>query len=72
MRGVTHRNGDIAAIALNHGQAVIVSQEAGVTDWQIHFDVAPQTIIAASRDVAGNVEQTPHESNVRFRARRSR
>ncbi|MEA3207204.1 MAG: hypothetical protein QOE70_261 [Chthoniobacter sp.] len=60
--GIAHDNGEIAAVSVNGQSAAIVSASAGVVDWKITLEGAPEgKIVASARDSAGNVEQTGHE-----------
>ena len=60
--GISHDNGTIAAVSVNGQPAEIVSSTAGIVDWKIALEGAPNgKIVASARDEAGNVEQTPHE-----------
>jgi hypothetical protein len=60
--GVTHDNGEIAAIMVNGQTAKVLSLNAGVADWQITLPAAnTQKITAFATDQAGNTEQAPHK-----------
>jgi hypothetical protein len=59
--GVSHDNGDVLEITVNKSRAKILSQKAGIVDWEI--DVALTTsgeIQARAIDNAGNREITGH------------
>jgi len=59
--GVTHDNGEIAAVSVNGAAAKIVAQQAGVADWIVTIDApADGRIVATGTDRAGNVERAPH------------
>lgn len=60
VRGITHDNGEIASVVVNDCDAEIVSQRAGVYDWQVSLDANGDAVIAFAKDAAGNVEQTAH------------
>ncbi len=58
--GVSHDNGEISQVMVNGKEASIVSQAAGVADWEI--TLAPdKQLTAHAIDDAGNVEQRPHK-----------
>ena len=64
--GVTHDDGEVAAVTVNGQAATITAQHAGVADWSIVLDApaddstAKRTITAAATDRAGNMELLPH------------
>jgi len=59
--GISHDNGEIAAVLVNGEATKIVSMSAGVADWQVTLDTAPAGIITAcASDKAGNAEQSGH------------
>lgn len=61
VRGVSHDNGEIAAVEVNGQTAEILSAASGVVDWQATLKAAPgESLTASAKDRAGNVEQTPH------------
>jgi hypothetical protein len=63
VQGVSHDNGEIASVVVNGQPAKIVSQAAGVADWEIALDLpADQTVSAHAFDRAGNVEQRKHQT----------
>jgi hypothetical protein len=57
--GVTTDNGEVTSVDVNGRAATIVSQRAGVADWQITLDAAPPQISVRATDRAGNAEKTP-------------
>lgn len=59
VRGVAQDNGEIAAIRVNQTEARILSQQAGVADWEVLVNAGP--LSARSIDAAGNEERWPHE-----------
>ncbi|MHA3774322.1 G8 domain-containing protein [Verrucomicrobiota bacterium sgz303538] len=63
--GISHDNGDIAAVVVNGREAKITSLNAGVADWQITLDDTDSgKVVAFAKDKAGNTEQTPDERTV--------
>ena len=63
--GITHDNGDIAAVMVNGEPARILSLNAGVADWQITLELSPTAkVVAFAKDKAGNTEQPGHETTV--------
>lgn len=65
VRGVSHDNGDIAAVQVNDQQAIVTSSGSGVVDWEATVEVGPDgTIVAFARDKAGNTERTAHRVDV--------
>ncbi len=59
--GVSHDNGEVAAVSVNGRPATITTQHAGVADWVVTLD--PPTdgqYVATATDQAGNVELVPH------------
>lgn len=61
VRGVSHDNGEIAAVEVNGAPAKLVSSASGAVDWQATVDAdSGGTIVAFAKDQAGNIEQTPH------------
>ncbi len=61
VRGVTQDNGPIASINVNGRQAVVLSDAAGVVDWEITVPVPKNDVLVAhATDEAGNVEQMAH------------
>jgi len=61
VRGVSHDNGEVAAVTVNGRPATITSQHAGVADWVVTLDApADGRYAAAATDRAGNSELTPH------------
>jgi hypothetical protein len=64
VRGVAEDNGEIAGIAVNGQPARIISQHAGVADWEITLEApAGVRLTAAATDRAGNKELTPHKTS---------
>jgi hypothetical protein len=61
VRGVSHDNGQIASVEVNGQEAKIVSQSAGVADWEIRIQrPEDQKLAAHAVDDAGNVEKREH------------
>ena len=61
VRGVAMDNGEIATVLVNGQRAKILSQHAGVADWEITLASANlQDIRALAIDRAGNEEKMPH------------
>jgi hypothetical protein len=61
VRGVSHDNGEITSVQVNGQPAKIVSQAAGVADWEIRIDSpADRKVAAHAVDGAGNVEKREH------------
>jgi hypothetical protein len=60
VRGVTQDNGDVTEVTVNGQRAQIVTQHAGVTDWEITVPAAKE-FVALARDAAGNVERNAHK-----------
>jgi hypothetical protein len=61
VKGVSHDNGEVADVTVNGQAAKIVSQTAGVADWEITLAADAKKIVAHAADAAGNVEQRKHE-----------
>jgi hypothetical protein len=57
--GVSHDNGEVAAVTVNGKPATIVASHAGVADWKITIGAGAATITAFATDAAGNVEKMP-------------
>lgn len=57
--GVTTDNGEVTNVEVNGQPAKIITQQAGVADWQITLDGMPKVIAAKATDAAGNAEKTP-------------
>jgi hypothetical protein len=63
--GVAHDNGPITSVTVNDQAARIVSNVAGVVDWEVELEAPPAVrLVARSEDASGNVEQTPHVRNL--------
>ncbi|HEX5444964.1 MAG TPA: hypothetical protein VFW87_14095, partial [Pirellulales bacterium] len=61
VRGVSHDNGEIAAVEVNGKPAELLAAASGVVDWQAALEADSEgPIIAFAKDQAGNIEQTPH------------
>ena len=60
MRGVTQDNGEVADVTVNGQRAKIVSQHAGVADWELTVPAAKE-LTASARDKAGNAERNAHK-----------
>lgn len=59
--GVSHDNGQIAAVTVNGRPAEIAAESGGVADWKIELPWPGQgQIVALASDAAGNVELTGH------------
>ena len=63
VRGVTQDNGEVTDITVNGQRAKIVTQQAGVADWEITLPAAGE-FSAAARDRAGNTEKASHRLKV--------
>jgi hypothetical protein len=62
IEGVSHDNGAIAAVHVNGQEARLISQSAGVADWEATLDLPKDKKIAAHAvDAVGNVELRKHE-----------
>lgn len=57
--GISHDNGSVAAVRINGTAATIVSEHAGVAEWEVTLPAAAE-LTAKSRDAAGNEERWPH------------
>jgi hypothetical protein len=60
VRGVTHDNGEVAAIYVNGKEAAVTSSNAGVVDWELTLDGDDDGIAAFAKDKAGNTEALAH------------
>ena len=60
VRGVTQDNGEVAEVTVNGQKAKLVSQHAGVADWEITLPAA-KDVSATARDKAGNPERNGHK-----------
>ena len=60
VRGVTQDNGEVADVTVNGQRARIVTQHAGVADWEITLPAAKELTASAS-DRAGNRERNSHK-----------
>ena len=60
MRGVTHDNGEVADVTVNGQRAKILTQHAGVADWELTLTAAKE-LTATARDRAGNAERNGHK-----------
>jgi hypothetical protein len=61
VRGVSQDNGEIVSVMVNARPAKIISQHAGVADWEIYLPPnRNKNLSAAATDRAGNVEKTGH------------
>jgi len=60
VRGVTHDNGEVADVTVNGQRAKVVTQQAGVADWEVTLPAAKE-LTAAARDRAGNAERNAHK-----------
>jgi hypothetical protein len=62
VRGVSYDNGEIARVEVNGQAAQIVSQTAGMADWEAEVPLPPAGKLSARAvDAAGNAEITAHE-----------
>ncbi len=59
VRGVTQDNGEITEVMVNGQRAKIVTQHAGVADWEITLSAAKE-LTASAKDKAGNAEHSGH------------
>ena len=63
--GVSHDNGEIKSVQVNGKPAKILSQQAGVTDWQIRLPFPKGGILSAyAVDATGNKETHGHKLSV--------
>ena len=60
VRGVTQDNGDVTEVTVNGQRAKILTQHAGVADWEITVPAAKE-LLAIARDQAGNAERNGHK-----------
>ena len=60
VRGVTHDNGEVADVTVNGQRAKILTQHAGVADWELTLTAAKE-LTATARDRAGNAERNGHK-----------
>ena len=60
VRGVTQDNGDVTEVTVNGQRAKILTQHAGVADWEITVPAAKE-LLATARDQAGNAERNGHK-----------
>ncbi|HWB02976.1 MAG TPA: G8 domain-containing protein [Verrucomicrobiales bacterium] len=56
LKGVTQDNGSVAGVTVNGAAAKIISQQAGVADWEVSVPAAHE-VTAKARDAAGNEER---------------
>jgi hypothetical protein len=64
VRGVSHDNGEIAAVTVNGRAAKVLATSAGVVDWEVTVDQPKDgKVTAAATDRAGNAE-APHVRGV--------
>jgi G8 domain len=59
VRGVSHDDGTVAKVIVNGTEANLVTQHAGVADWQVTVAAADK-VTALARDAAGNREKRGH------------
>ena len=64
VRGVSHDNGEIAAVEVNGKPAQFVASASGVVDWQAALASDAGTVVAFAKDRAGNVERLAHRVTV--------
>lgn len=60
VRGVTQDNGEVTEVTVNGQKAKLVTQQAGVADWEITLATAKE-LTASARDRAGNAERNGHK-----------
>jgi hypothetical protein len=63
VRGVSQDNGEITSVTVNGHPAKIISEHAGVADWEITFvrgEANTKSLTAQSKDRAGNEEKPGH------------
>lgn len=60
VRGVTQDNGEVAEVTVNGQKARLVTQHAGVADWELTLSAAKE-LTASARDKAGNAERNAHK-----------
>jgi hypothetical protein len=66
VRGITHDNGDVAAVTVNDHPATVLSRQAGVVEWEVIVDLpAGGVLTAQARDGAANVEKLAHVLKVK-------
>lgn len=63
VRGISHDNGEVAAVKVNGKEAQIVSQTVGVAEWQIQVE-GNASVTAAATDRAGNTEKLAHTARM--------
>jgi hypothetical protein len=59
VRGIAQDDGTVAKVIVNDAPAKIISQHAGVADWEANIPDA-KMLVAKSQDAAGNEERQPH------------
>jgi hypothetical protein len=63
IKGVSHDNGEVAAVTVNGRPADLISSHAGVADWEVSLETRGASITklnAKAADRAGNQERTGH------------
>ncbi len=60
VRGVTQDNVHVAEVTVNGARATIVTQQAGIADWEITL-TATKELTASARDSSGNAERNAHK-----------
>jgi len=68
VRGVTQDNGEVTEVIVNGQRAKIVTQQAGVADWEVTLPAAKE-LTASARDRAGNTEKASHHLKLTERGR---
>lgn len=63
VRGISQDNVHVAEVTVNGERATIVTQHAGIADWEITLPAAKQ-LTASSCDSSGNHERNPHKLTV--------
>ncbi len=65
VRGVSQDNGEVASVRVNGKEASIISDRAGVADWEVVLDArGVSDLTAAASDKAGNEEKTPDKKSI--------
>jgi hypothetical protein len=66
VRGTSHDNGEIESITVNGRRATVLTNHAGVIDWEMTIDrAADGNVVARAKDQAGNHENMGHVWRVR-------
>jgi hypothetical protein len=59
VQGLSQDDGTVASVSVNNTAAKIISQHAGVADWEVTLPVTKE-LTAKAKDAAGNEERWPH------------